>query len=227
MANEVCSWILPPILGQVVMVDPGGRDAQNYGDQSGHGMGYVSSVNTDIRMAWHRISEDTKNAQEMRVIWDNGRENVYRIRDLLPFANKYKDLAKYSFNRGDSIFGEVEKLQDKLDRKLIYEGRFLSGHTLYDEKYRHDLFRRFANKYKEIIESGDAVNEYQMATIEELIRMGYLNGQAVAENPITGRDIAEILADPDGILEDFPDTEIEDALPEDEDEEDYDPDDIF
>lgn len=167
-------WLLPPVVGQKVILNPEGGNFEEYNHRQAKGdAGYIVRLDFDLNETeWALHSEkDKKHSIALQIIWENGHENTYRLPDVLPIYEDMKDLHVIETSNGD-IRGTSEEIEAKLDDMIIKKRSHVYRHIKFDKTYRDNVFRKVLYNYNSII-NGQGVTEERQSAIELLASLGY------------------------------------------------------
>ena len=101
-------WKVPPLVGQVVRLDPEWNSYSTYNRGQAKGdPGIITSIHT--RRDRNRIDQlTTYRYADINVQWANGHTNSYTTRDVLPIGNFFADLKYYSGLSYTTIYNQIE-----------------------------------------------------------------------------------------------------------------------
>lgn len=228
MSREQCMWIVPPVKGQVVMLNMESDQFNELKEYFGGMEGHVLDHDTDVIRNWVHMSEHDK-ARATALIQIGEKTLNVRLFNLVPISNLFVDLHRVSFARGDVFTFTNLDMNKKLDYHLIEKGKHLRSKTHFTEQHRKEYFQLCANRFTSDILAD--MNEYQLATYEALTIMGIdLPTSTRTPEPITRRQVVDsaetvlqgttgniITDDILAFLDDTPDDEDEDDEEYDED----------
>lgn len=189
MSREQCMWIVPPVKGQVVMLNMESDQFNELKEYFGGMEGYVLDHETHVISNWVRMSEHDK-ARATALIQIGEKTLNVRLFNLVPISNLFVDLHKVSFVHGEVITLTNLDMKKKLDYHLIEKGRHVRSKTHFTEKHRKECFQLCANRFTSDILAD--MNEYQLATYEALAIMGIdLPTSTRTPEPMTPRQLID------------------------------------
>lgn len=166
-------WVLPPIMGQKVVLDPSGANYRHYEARQARGTaGYITDVSNSAD--WHLWDERKIKQKQVGVTWENGHTNGYCLADLLPL-DVFKDSGYIRFADGDQVDLSYKELDEYIDHKIIRQGMRITKEVKYDEAYRKKIYIALRNHINVVIEVGE-INAHQSNIIGALSDMGYSFG---------------------------------------------------
>lgn len=169
MSREQCMWIVPPVKGQVVMLNMESDQFNELKEYFGGMEGHVLDHETHVIRNWVHMSEHDK-ARATTLIQIGERTLTVRLFNLIPISNLFVDLHRVSFARGEVFTFTNLDMNEKLDYHLIEKGRHVRSKTHFTEQHRKEFFKLCAEHFTPDVLTN--MNEYQLATYEALAQMG-------------------------------------------------------
>lgn len=131
-------WEQPPVIGYKVILNPEGEHYQEYRHQSKDGAGWIIKNNIteyDLKN-WSRQPEHERLRALVRVKWENKGVGNYRLSDLLPIENGFRDVTHVFFNDGLVLRDFTEELEELIDEKVIVDEKAIIRRLDYNQAYR-------------------------------------------------------------------------------------------
>ena len=88
---------------------------------------------------WSQSSERDRLDVVVSVEWENENKNVYRLSDLLPIENGFRDVTTVLFDDGVEVRNFTEKIEEIIDRQIIVRGRKIVSRYDYNQEYRDKI----------------------------------------------------------------------------------------
>jgi hypothetical protein len=139
---------LPPFVGQRVVIDPSTESGQKYQRQSGGEAGTITYAETNLK---RYLTRDDVNKSDIyvKVVWDNGHTNIYRLKFLIPIEGKHEDMIFVCFDGDRTKMDTLEEAQGLLDELIIIDEIPDARIEVIDEKYRSEMFQKMAKVLQE------------------------------------------------------------------------------
>lgn len=184
-------WILPPLVGQRVILNPEYENYNRYNQrQAKDNAGTVIFSDERVEKRWGELSLSTRNSISISVKWDNGNTYDYRLSALLPIDAPIEIMTTISFEDGSEFVLRESELEEVKDRKIIKEGRLVHRETN-NKGEREEVLKRLSSFYKDYISSGRELSAHHLETWEELIRLGFTGEE---QQSSTEQEVIERLA---------------------------------
>ena len=134
-------WEQPPVIGYKVILNPEGKNYGFYIKQSGGGAGWIvgNGLKESELKEWSQSSERDRLDVVVSVEWENENKNVYRLSDLLPIENGFRDVTTVLFDDGVEVRNFTEKIEEIIDRQIIVRGRKIVSRYDYNQEYRDKI----------------------------------------------------------------------------------------
>ncbi len=167
-------WTIPPIIGQKVTLNPGHERYSDYNIRQAKGSdGVIIEVYSSFD--WVTIPQSTRDNITIRVRWQNGHTNSYKLSHLLPLSGSFYKLKRYSFKNEGILFSILEESDnEKAERYIIDEG-FKFEISMFDKDKRIEILKKHMKVYDDVIgtirESDEVlnrINESYAGIAEEL-----------------------------------------------------------
>ena len=88
---------------------------------------------------WLKYSEFDRLNLVVHVEWENENKNVYRLSDILPIENGFRDVITVLFDDGVEVRNFTEKIEEIIDHQIIVRGRKIVNRYDYNQKYRDKI----------------------------------------------------------------------------------------
>lgn len=134
-------WEQPPVIGYKVILNPEGIHYEYYIKQSEGRAGWIigHDVSESELKEWLKYSEFDRLKLIVNVEWENGHKNIYRLSDLLPIENGFRDVTTVLFDSGMEVRGFTEEIEEIIDNQIIVKGRKIASRYDYNQKYRDKI----------------------------------------------------------------------------------------
>lgn len=138
MVGGIHMWEQPPVIGYKVILNPEGENYHCYRGQSKDGAGWIiiNELNESELKEWSHIGKRERLNVLVNVLWENGHRNIYRLSDLLPIENGFRDVEAVLFDNGDEVRDFAENIEEIIDYKVIVKERRVVNRYRYGQKYR-------------------------------------------------------------------------------------------
>ena len=134
-------WEQPPVIGYKVILNPEGRDYEYFIKQSEGGAGWIidNGLKESELKNWSQSNERERLSVVVNVEWENGHKNVYRLHDLLPIENGFRDVTTVFLDDGCEVINFTEKIEEIIDHCVIVRGRKIVSRYDYNQEYRDKI----------------------------------------------------------------------------------------
>ncbi len=177
-------WLLPPHIGKRVILNPEGENYKRYNERQAKGSaGYILSFDYEEPVRWIKLDETDRRQVSVRIRWDNGHINSYRLKDVLPVEVEKPSFVNITFKDGDELIGTMDTLEEEIDRKIIKQGIDIRQKTEINQEYIKSFYTNVFKYYKHCIERGRVIDEFHAKVYEELLRLGYDKPVEETNNP--------------------------------------------
>ena len=137
-------WEQPPMIGYKVILNPEGEHYKHYIKQSEGGAGWIidNRLKESELKKWSQSNERERLNVVVNVEWENGKKNIYRLSDLLPIENGFRDVTTVLFDDGCEAINFTEKIEEIIDHYVIVRGRKVVSRYDYNQKYRNKILNK-------------------------------------------------------------------------------------
>ena len=161
-------WIIPPIVGQKVTLNPRSSNYNDFRSQSRGGDGYIVKVDGSVGAEWLKGNTDVA----ITVVWEKGRTNRYRMDELLAI-DSFKIIERVEFM--SSYFHNIldKQTKDFVEHRVIIDGDDIRHYDTFDKQKRLDVLNDTAEIYSSLSDSYQNNQEVQVryiSTLEEIER---------------------------------------------------------
>jgi hypothetical protein len=162
-------WNIPPIIGQKVMLDPSYAHYADFNRSQARGKdGYILSVNGMSLTKWLLDASQPS----VTVIWENGHENHYELKALLPI-DSFKTIERVEFMGGSFLNVVSEKGRDYIAERVIMKNDDIKHYSMFDKEKRLEILRKAEATFQALEESNqnkESVQMKYMSILEEIER---------------------------------------------------------
>ena len=134
-------WEQPPVIGYKVILNPEGERYEHFIKQSEGGAGWIigNELKESELKEWLQSSERDRLNLVVNVEWENGHKNVYRLSDLLPIENGFRDVTTVLFDNGMEVRNFTEEIEEVIDHYVIKRELEVVSRYDYNQKYRDKI----------------------------------------------------------------------------------------
>lgn len=174
-------WILPPVQGQKVILNPEAPNYERYNRmQAKNRTGIITSVDSGRMTRWERLNQERRADMLINVTWNEKDRYGYSAYQLLPIDD-YADIIHVRFEDGiEKILPVNETTEKYLDEHIIKSGLSLIRKELFDQSYREKVYQHL---YSQLNKRSD-ISEYHAMMISELNRLGIKAPKSTEESVI-------------------------------------------
>ena len=134
-------WEQPPVNSYKVILNPEGENYGRYIKQSGGGAGWIidNRLKESELKKWSQFSERERLNAVVIVKWENENKNVYRLSDLLPIENGFRDVTTVFFDNGMEVRNFTEEIEEIIDHYVIKRELKVVSRYDYNQEYRDKI----------------------------------------------------------------------------------------